>query len=325
MRKTTTHALFAAAGLVLGLGSACYSAEFDPDADELYTCSSDSDCADGFSCIDGLCLLDEGPALTVLGPEPLQDFNANAASIPVSVRASGLTLVEPGATDDGGSGYIEIYLDGEALPDNPITSGNIASGVQVMADAADLGPGGHRVEIRTFRPDGTRYENPSATGTQAFFIHNTVFNEETMMNEEFPLVVITRPWPGEVVDGDEDLIIEVSTLEWDWIDSSQDNEGEPRGHAHLYFDIPDYPACQPECNLLYRESMNPTSSEVVNDSTLRNSIGLREDEVANGGVDIAVSLHNSDHTVFPRQPEPDTPDDPVFGLIASDSLSIVIE
>lgn len=324
--------------LMTGAAAACYSAEFDEDASGLYVCEADSDCGDNFRCFEGLCLLDEGPKITVLGPEFLQDFAEGSSVFPFSFRASELTLVEPGAPDDDGqSGYIEVFLDGEPLTDvNPITSGPITSGIQLDADAGVALRGGHRLEAKVFRPDGTQYTNPSAFGRSIFFVRNgdhEVPGSENLpgatgpTTAELPLAVITSPWPGDVVDRDEDLRLEVSTLNWTWVDASE-NDPRVQGHAHVYFDIPDYPACQPNCNLLYRDTLQPSTSEQVDARTLAVPIGLGESDGPDGSLRVSITLHKSDHTVYPDPPDPDaTPDEQQAALdqLAADSIEVFVE
>ena len=315
--------------LMTGAAAACYSAEFDEDASGLYICEADSDCGDNFRCFEGLCLLDEGPKITVLGPEFLQQFQAGSSVFPFSFRATDLTLVEPGGPDDGQSGYIEVFLDGEPLTDvNPITSGPITTGIQLDADAGVALRGGHRLEAKVFRPDGTQYTNPSAFGRSIFFVENGSHTVPGTSNEaELPLAVITSPWPGDVIDRDEDLRLEVSTLNWTWVDAS---EPEPavQGHAHVYFDIPDYPACQPNCNLLYRDTLQPSTSEEVDARTLAVPIGLSENDGPNGSLRVSVTLHKSDHTVYPDPPDPNgTPEEQEAALnrLAADSIEVFVE
>lgn len=320
--------------LMTGAAAACYSAEFDEDASSLYICESDSDCGEAFSCFEGLCVLDDGPKITILGPEDRQPFDEGSSVFPFSFRGTDLTLVEPGAPDDGQSGYIEVFLDGEPLTDvNPITSGPIASGIALDADAGVALRGGHRLEAKVFRPDGTQYTNPSAFGRSVFFVRNGnhvvpgTENDPQPVTAELPLAVITSPWPGDTIDRDEDLTLEVSTLNWTWVDASDGAEAV-QGHAHVYFDIPDYPECQPDCNLLYRDTLQPSTSTEVDNTTLSVPIGLGEGDGPDGSLRVSITLHKSDHTVYPNPPDPNAPveeQEAALNRLAADSIEVFVE
>ena len=203
----------------LSVLAGCYAADFDDEADGVFACTEDADCRDGFVCLNALCLDDRGPALTVLGPESLSAFDAGTDTVEISFRGSDLTLSNNFETAVDGEGYLEIYLDGQPVRSKDagtaITEGDLAGGISVGAlDIPDPSEVNHRVEIRAFRGDGTRYDNPSATGRQVFFVRS----DALIMAASRPMMAVTRPWPGDRIKVGAPITVEIAAVDFTWAD-----------------------------------------------------------------------------------------------------------
>ncbi len=60
----------------------------------------------------------------------------------------------------------------------------------------------------------------------------------------------------------------------------------------------------------------------------RIDFALREEDGPDGTLRISVSLHNSDHTVYPNPPNPDDPieeQEAALNRLATDSIDVVVE
>lgn len=310
----------ALAGLVLSGLTACYSAEFDPNADEVFVCSLDEECNAGSTCEAGLCVVNEGPELEITGPEPLVALAEGASTFDLTIRGSSLTLVEPGGEPVEGEGYIEVNIDGlnvlDAVEQTQISDGNLATGIVVTGiELPDLTTTIHRVSAQAFRADGTPYLNQNATARQVFFRNkpDPLFTDEGGL---LPQIAVLEPWPGEEIPATEEVTVSVGAINWTWdtpaaggvVKDPADPDTVKEGHTHIYFNLDEasvaqdelpYPECLPTCNLNYATTFNPDSAGTDNSKILSGPVPLAEEFATKPSLNIRVGLQWNDHVPWP--------------------------
>ena len=288
----------------LSVLAGCYAVDFDDEADAVFACIEDVDCRDGFVCLNALCLDDRGPALTVLGPESLSAFDAGTDTVEISFRGSDLTLSNNFETAVDGEGYLEIYLDGQPVRSKDagtaITEGDLAGGISVGAlDIPDPSVVNHRVEVRAFRGDGTRYDNPSATGRQVFFVRS----DALIMAASRPMMAVTRPWPGDRIKVGAPITVEIAAVDFTWADpTGEAGPGDLKeGHAHLFLGRDDYPACLPGCNGLYTATMTPGTEGTADARVLLSESVEYGGDVSEGAFSVSAGLQRNNHAPWPAE------------------------
>ena len=237
----------------LSFGASCYYADFDPDASNTFVCVSSDECPNSQECFNGVCVSDEGPSLSVIGPEPYQRVAAgNAeqlAGFTITVRGSGLALSDSSQSTEG-SGYIEVSVDGQDQFGR-IVAGDLSTGLTTdPIDLSDATVGPHRIDVQAYYGDGKPYGNPSAANGAIFFI-----------DDGSPQLVIVEPAPGHVQRVSEPLQVTVAAINWTW-NSANSPLSTLEGHTHVY-SLNDYPACLAEdptsdayCNFKYLASFS---------------------------------------------------------------------
>ena len=287
----------------LSASVSCYTATFDDEASGVFACIEDSECQDGFICWNNSCEDDRGPAITVLGPEPLSVFDSGTAQLEIAIRGEDLTLSNNFDDAVDGEGYLEVLIDGVAVRSQAdgtaITEGDLSDGFTIGAvDIPDPTLVNHRIEVRAYRGDGSRYENPSGTGRQIFFVRDPL----VLSLGTKPMMAITRPWPGSKLRRGRPVVVELAAVDFTWTNPT--GEVSPmdfkEGHAHIFFDRDDYPACLPGCNGLYVDTLRPANSVETGDPRfLRvNDLEHKEDQPA-GEFIVSAGLQRNNHAACP--------------------------
>ncbi len=243
--------------LAVVLGSGCFSAELDTSVSSVFVCEDDTECAVGFSCVEGLCREPgefNGPSLEIVDPPMLGVFQPGDARISVTVRGTSLDL---SSVDDDSprAGYIEVYLDGVLV--DAVTEGALESGVQFSSFETPAEPGLHHVVLSARHLDGERFENIESEAYIAFWVDD---------GQEH--VGILSPAPGSRVQiGTDQLEVEIAALNFTFANPGFLPPGEPgigqEGYVHLFVDA-DVPGCLPACNFDYQTSIIPQGLSRVN-------------------------------------------------------------
>ncbi len=299
------------AGLSLLLApviGACFTADFDGDADGVFSCQVDADCKETQVCsILHRCLNNTGPSLQIKGPEPLREILIDDADlIQISITGDSLSLVE-------GQDYIEVMLDGQPLV--TIIEGDLDAGLIFLADLSGSTAGIHRLTAKAFRADGTEYTNPSALARSLFWL-----------DDGLPHVGIVKPFAGELLRAGEDLEAEVAAINFDFVNPAFDDEpgvGQ-HGHVHLYLDKDDFPECLPGCYQSYAENgaLSPEGDKV--ERLVTGTIGGVPE--TGGDVKISVSLNYGTHYPYPADTDiKEVWDTGVYdGLLVLDTIAITL-
>ncbi len=234
----------------LALG-ACYNTTLDPDLTGVFACTVDDEtsCPTGQTCINERCEdIDAVPTLTIINPEEgdkeLTDAldyeepgpDATPVMVNLSFQGSNLDLVTPSTAADPefGLGYVAIYVDGAEAA--TLEAGNIAERNTVMLELSPE-PGAHRIAIRAHRNDGVAYDNAEAFATRLIWFENRITEGER------PFVAIRSPWPGTTFDlEDQQIEVQVMTLNFTLEASDASRHEEKRGHAHIYYEDT-FPSC----------------------------------------------------------------------------------
>lgn len=326
MRKRTSPI----AGALLSLGclmaASCYDAPFDDAADGVFACSVDDDCAEGFRCVNLVCLNDDGPSIRIAGPEEDSLFSADqAVALPLTLEATELELDEPGGDHVPGEGYLTIELDGESV-DAPIVAGNIAAGLTQSLDLGLLPAGLHIIRVRSFKLDGEPYGNLSSATDVGIWV-----------DDGSAAVGVRRPLAGSEHPAGMPLEVEVRCLRCAFIDPDLASgllveDPVPEGHSHVYFDrqddtdeVLDYPSCLPDCNFSYASggSLKPTGERAAS-SVAGEVSGLPTDA---GPLEITASLNYTGHSPVPApdvtpQTWQDAPE--LYDQLVNDSITIML-
>ncbi len=280
-----------------GLGLfGCLTTDFNEHADGVFFCTSTDQCNEGQKCVLERCDNDDGPQLIIKEPEPLARVSfAPAIDLTVQIGGSGLALVTPDSADLDGSGYIEVYLDGEKLA--RLTQGTVAEGVLLRQTLESLSPGVHYLEARSFRANGVPYQQPSATAHTHFWI-----------DDGSPQIALLSPRPDQPHLLGRALDVEIAVLNYDFIRPEFDDASTTPGlgHAHIYLGQDDYPDCLPACNGNYEVSVYPDGSELVR----RMSGTVPQTPAMQTPLRVTTSLNFSGH--FPVPSQSLDPDDPFW-------------
>lgn len=314
--------LFAAA--LLPNVVSCYNVAFDDEASDIFACTQDSECREDFVCWNGACVDDRGPQLTVLGPEPLSAFDSGTAEVEIAFRGADFTLSNNFESATEGEGYLEVYVDGVAVRSKDagtaITEGDLQNGFSIGAVAIpDPTVVNHRIEVRTYRGDGTRYENPSGTGRQVFFVRDA----SLFMSTSRPMMAITRPWPGSKITRGRPVSVELAAVDFTW--NNPTGEASPSdikvGHAHVFFGRDDYPECLPGCNGLYVDTLRPANGLTSDERILRTDDLEHSDSQSSGSFIVSAGLQRNNHAPWPGM-------DPLGGdFLVADAIAdnVVVE
>lgn len=225
-----SRALPTAAGVfTLGaLGSACFTAQLDPEAPNSFSCCSDEDCPGEQQCVDTVCSLDRDGVDPSIGPircpeegSRLLD-NICPAGEPDLFRLD--FEVERG---DGRDVEIVGTLDG-----NPLEIDQASGDVAPLA--RPLEPGVHRIHIELLDPSsGERFPNPGAVRDGYFWI-----------DDGREHVAIVSPTPGTDIRPGQELAVSVAAINFDYRHVSCDHNEYRQGHLHLFEGV-DVDACFP--------------------------------------------------------------------------------
>ena len=227
------HSFSILAAGALAFVAGCYDGQFDPDASGVFLCASNDECPEGQECFNGVCLADEGPALTIQGPEPFQLIAAEnteaLSSFTVTIRGSDLVLTDSNQAVEG-EGYISLMIDGMDVTGR-IVVGDLATGLTTdPQDLSAIAVGPHRLRVRAFYGNGEPYLNPSASTETIFFI-----------DDGTPQVAIVEPRPGQIQATTGPMAVTIAAINWTW-NSAGSAVAEREGHTHTY-SLPNYPAC----------------------------------------------------------------------------------
>ncbi len=233
------HRIFhrpASLSLALGLSAlvgGCYGADFDPDASDVFVCALDEECSSSQVCFNGRCVVDEGPALSILGPEPFSrigfDQTAQLSAFTVTVRGTGLEITDHNTAVEG-EGFLQLEIDGVDTVGR-IVAGDLSGGLTTPpVDLSGAAVGPHRIRVRAFYGDEKPYANPSATAEAMFFI-----------DDGSPQLGIVEPKSGHIQSRNAPMSVTVAAINWTWQTSNSPLlDGE--GHTHLY-SLGEYPGC----------------------------------------------------------------------------------
>lgn len=242
----------------------CYGGQFDGAAAGVFACSTDDECPSTQICLLDICVVDDAPELTVLGPEPLQAFSTDSTSFSLTLantKAEPFILGEPG--DPAADGYVRVWVDGEEI--TPIVSGNLAESVNVTGiSIPEPTVGAHRIRALIFDSSGKPFPNPSTVADRLFWVAHP---------DERPMIAIRKPFPrwddvplvvtDQLIVGEE-FQVEVAAHHIEWHNPVDDDRTEGQGHTHV-FALDGYPGCLPGCNYSYMASLKPSASSGIDD------------------------------------------------------------
>ncbi len=307
-----------ASSLSLGavLLSGCYSAQVDPDLSGVFACDPADEtaaCPAGQICVNERCVDMEGvPSLTILNPEEgdrelteVADYTipgpeATPVSVNLTFQGSNLDLITRSAANEHefGQGYVAIYVDGSEVA--TLEDGNVAERNSVMLEISPE-PGPHRIAIQAMRNDGVDYDNPEAFATRLIWLENV----DTVGMR--PFVAIRSPWPGTSFNlEDQEVEIQVMTLNFTLEASDSSQQAEARGHAHIYYDET-FPGCALDeiCDDGY---IGVAAAAINNEQFSRGEILLPASN--EDGTTLTAVLRNINHLIyqFPYGCEADMPE-----------------
>lgn len=291
----------------LGGAIACYTADFDETASDVYYCQTSSECGETQTCFQFRCVDDTGPQVRVTGPESLQNLQFGTAMVTVNYTTEGLTVTDSNAKTEG-EGKLLVSIAGTELS----TTSIVSQGAQL--DISTLAPGAHRLLVQAVYGDGTPYTNPSATAATVFYLEDE--------NPERPQAAIVSPLPGYVHVLGESLEVVVAARNFEFVEDGEDCRVDdpcdpwgpdaamclpacavvPQGHAHVYL-LSDYPACLGNaitCNGDYVLSLRPGEKVAVAGTTAIATIPA--DRFTEAGTFVfSVGLQYTDHLPYPNQ------------------------
>ena len=303
--RVSTLASIATVTLAFGGLVACYTVDFDPNANDVYYCTADSDCSEGQSCSAFACVDDSGPQVAINGPELLQNLAAGTATLTVNYSFENFTISDSNEKIEG-QGKMLVSIVGTDIQ----TVSVVEAGAQL--DISTLAPGTYRLEAKAVFGDESSYTNPSASAYTVFYIEDT--------NTERPQAAIVSPGPNKVHVVDEDLEIVVAARNFLFQSSGEDCridadcdpwgadadlclpacELNPSGHAHLYF-LDDYPAClnnEIDCNGDYVLSLRP--SDNVDSDGVTATATIPANRFSEPGTYVfSIGLQYNDHEPYP--------------------------
>lgn len=253
--------------------------------DPVVPCNDDMPCPGEMVCLVEQCA-DEAPEVEIVTPEAEAKLAWNAgAPVPVSVtvKATGLTLVDPATDPDSkrGQGQIAVLLDGVEVA--LVSSGDAAAGVPVEL-TADAVAGGHRLRIEARLSDGTQYDNPGASARSLFWL-----------DDGKPHVAFVTPVPGDTYSiRAQKVDVEIAAINFDFVPASAEAQPGEVGFAHVIEDV-DFPECaaDPMCLAGYIVAVVPKSGPASSATATMN--------ISNAGVGkghFLVHLVKSDHELY---------------------------
>lgn len=278
--------------------SSCYTAEFQPDLSGAYACEVDQDCPVDQTCAAGICVSDDGPHLTISGPEPLTQIpvaNTDALTgFQITLQGTGLTL-SGGSTHMDGVGVLEVRIDGNIVEPR-VESGNLGAGFTVGPfdmSGAEAGP--HRIRISAHRLDGMPYPNPSSVADSVFFI-----------DDGNPQVAIMSPPPGSIHSLTQPIPVTIASINYAWKTKGGDDL-MGQGHTHVYSNAM-YPGCldassTDDCNFLYLVSISgdgdPSDPRMISGEIPVEKL----ESLSPGPIPLQAGLQTNNHLPFPTEPD----------------------
>ena len=289
-RSPLATALLAACATLL---PACYSASFDPDASGAFACQVEADCPSEQLCVAGTCVSDEGPRVSISGPEPLSTFaidDTSLESFQITVQGTNLALAS-GTSHEPGLGTLEVRIDG-AIVAARVVEGDLATGFTVGPfDLSDEDAGPHRIQVAAHRLDGTPYPNPSALAHSIFFI-----------DDGTPQIAIVEPAPGSAHLRSSPMSVTLGVINYTWkVKGGDDVDGI--GHTHVYSN-PAYPGCldrdsESDCNFLYLVSIsgdgNPSDPRTISGKVEAEKL----EALPPGPAPLQAGLQSNNHLPYP--------------------------
>ncbi|MEE9383288.1 MAG: hypothetical protein V3V08_07730 [Nannocystaceae bacterium] len=295
---------------MISVGSSCYTAELNGSASGVFLCAENSECSEEHVCVLGYCTSNKGPQLRIVGPEPLTRYAvAEPVTLPIVLLGDDLVLDEPRPERVDGHGYLAIRIDDTQVGE-PITSGDLHTGVSLELALGQLDPGIHRIEVWAYESDGKRYPNPSATAASAVWV-----------DDGAPHVAILRPLPGSKHRASDPMDVEVVTLNFQFVDpgfSAADFiDGE--GHTHVYAGL-DYPGCLPGCNFSYAVggSIKPEGEDPTTTVTGQ----LEPLDLGPGTLTLTASLNYTGHLAVPFKSADDWSNLALYDGLVNDTIRI---
>lgn len=248
--------LFAGSFALGALGSACFTAELDPDAPNSFTCCSDEDCPGDQQCVDQVCSFDRigvdpfvgeiqcPEDLSALGPNTCQTGNPDTFQISIPV-------------DRGDERDITIVatLDGQALEIDQDT------GVVSPANRPTQ-PGAHRIHVELLDENGDVLPNPGAVRDTIFWVDSFFEDPDNPgqdKGEEH--IAIAYPTPGTVLRPGQVVEFQFVARNFLFKNSTCPSSEYGTGHTHLYADFvleECYKEESPNCFADWFENSEPT-------------------------------------------------------------------
>jgi hypothetical protein len=285
-------AVWSSLAVLTGCGSPAPSNDTDASStgtsttgDPVVPCSDDMPCPGEMVCLVEQCA-DAAPEVEIVTPEAeakLQWSADAAVPVTVTVRATGLTLVDP-TTDPNskrGQGQIAVLLDGVEVA--LVSSGDAEAGVPVEVSAAAVA-GAHRLRIEARLSDGTEYDNPGASARSLFWL-----------DDGEPHVAFVTPVPGDTYSiRAQKVDVEVAAINFDFVPASAEAQAGDVGFAHVIEDV-EFPDCaaDPMCLAGYIVAVVPTTGPASSASGTMN--------ISNSGVGkgyFVVHLVKSNHDLY---------------------------
>ncbi|MFO0632345.1 MAG: hypothetical protein U0168_05795 [Nannocystaceae bacterium] len=263
-------------------------------------CAEDMPCPGEMVCLVGQCA-DAAPAVEIVSPEFEQKVDwsqgAGTSTVTVTVRAPGLTLVDPTMDPNStrGQGQIAVLLDGVEVAS--VASGDAEAGVPVDIAVPSVA-GGHRLRAVARLSDGRDYDNPEAIARSMFWFDDGV-----------PRVTFVSPVPGDqFTTSGQKLDVTVAVLNFTLVPAASTAEPGPVGIVHVLEDV-EFPACaeDPMCLSQYIGVVNPAQGMVTSATVTVNISNAQP-----GKGHLTAHLATTNHELYC----PDDPCVPVFETIA---------
>lgn len=300
---TSIQSFLLATSLMVG---ACLETRVDEAEPGTFACDDASECDLGQSCILGTCEAAAPPRLEIRFPEAFDSIAMAEGSGPrpmsISVGGENLDLQEPhgGSVDEAGSGYVELFVDGELVAF--LTTGNLVSGVvtDVMLDDT---PGAHRITAIARTLAGERYDNVESIGTRLVWV-----------DDGKPRVAIVSPWPDQELGLEQtEVDVEIAVINFEFVPPQVESTGN-YGHAHLHYDD-SFPSCaeDPDCDCCYVAIASPPLADSDDGPVRRLTTRVALPPSAAGSATISAVLRQTFHSPFADSE----------GTIVHDSISIL--
>jgi hypothetical protein len=220
--------------IAVGLGLIGCGPESEPLAQLGQACEYSPDCAEPLSCIESICVDDQGPALDIVFPSELDAVELGGSFF---TYVSVIPEREPGDA---------VALTFDPHGPNPITTrhewaDNDYPCCTGLGLAAPLEPGPHWLRVALLDDDGQPYANPSATKEVLVFVRDGVHPDK-------PSVALLEPRPGHVHPIGHDLTFVAAVLPGTFAFSSYGEFCEPLPDCADPF----APECEDECGPVSR-------------------------------------------------------------------------